>query len=127
MKPRPQKITYSKAQGWKIGQQYFPSFSEATKQFADIKVRKNGTKSFKPDVLGKEFVYEKLGGWRGGLQDIVMGNLQSKIRRQERSYLQMLERRKEAESRRKSQSRLTKFGLAPPVKKKYFTPYVFRY
>jgi hypothetical protein len=127
MKPRPQQVTYSKAKGWKVGQSYFKSFSTATQQFPDIRVRSNGIKSVKAEKLGKEFVYEKLGGWRGGLQDIVMGNLQSKIRRQERSYLQMLERRKEAEERRKSQKRLTRFGFAPPVKKKYFTPYAFKY
>lgn len=126
MKPRPQKITYSKEKGWKVGMSYYPSFEKATKAFPDLAVRKNGVKHIKPDVLGKQFVYEKLGGWRGGLQDIVMGNLQSKIRREERSYLQMLERRKEAESRRKSQRRLTKFGFEPPVKRKYFTPYAFR-
>jgi hypothetical protein len=121
MKPKPCKVTYTKGKGWReCGKgNYYSSFALAQK----LSVNGKGKHPVKGEI---GYVTHKLGGVGGAIETLLFGNLPKKIVKEERSYLQALERRKLKIQERKAQKRLTFFGLKPPVKKSQYVPYAFR-
>lgn len=122
MKQKPCKVTYTKGKGWRecgTGK-YYSSFALAEK----LSVNGKGKHPIKGEI---GYVTHKLGGVGGALETLIFGNLPRKIMKEEKSYLQALERRKHNITERKAQKRLTQFGLKVPVKRSQYVPYAFRY
>lgn len=124
------QITFTKGKGWKIcgKPRYYKSFNEATKAFkGKIRYKANGYKPLQTTKVGRRYVYAKLGGWKGALEDVLFGRLGKELKKEERSYLRQLQRKASAQRERKVQKRLTQFGFRVPVSKSQSTPYAFGY
>lgn len=121
-----QKVSFSESKGWRIGNKAYPDFESAEKAFRDIKVRTNGVHKLNPVASGRRYVYAKLGGWTGIIENLLFRTEKHKAIQKEKQWLNTLERREEQVHERKAQKRLTRYGFRPPVKKSQYQPYAFR-